>query len=111
MFALTLSPSWNIRPKRTGTLSGLFIVDHIPKRERITSQLLPNITGITKYVLRKKNKLLNKGHFFQRGNTDGQQTHEKMLSIANHQRNPKQNRRKMAVKMAVIKKSTNDKLW
>ena len=87
MFALTLSPSWNIRPKRTGTLSGLFIVDHIPKRERITSQLLPNITGITKYVLRKKNKLLNKGHFFQRGNTDGQQTHEKMLSITNHKGN------------------------
>ena len=91
MFALTLSPSWNIRPKRTGTLSGLFIVDHIPKRERITSQLLPNITGITKYVLRKKNKLLNKGHFFQRGNTDGQQAHGKMLNFANHQENTNQN--------------------
>ena len=30
---------------------------------------------------------MNKGHFFQRGNTDGQQTHEKMLSLTNHQGN------------------------
>ena len=29
--------------------------------------------------------------FFQRGNADGQQAHEKMLNIANHQGNENQN--------------------
>ena len=29
--------------------------------------------------------------FFQRGNADGQQAHEKMLNIANHQGNANQN--------------------
>ena len=29
--------------------------------------------------------------FFQRGNADGQQAHEKMLNTANHQRNANQN--------------------
>ena len=29
--------------------------------------------------------------FFQRGYTDGQQAHEKMLNITNHQRNANQN--------------------
>ena len=29
--------------------------------------------------------------FFQRGNADGQQAHEKMLNIANHQGNSNQN--------------------
>ena len=31
--------------------------------------------------------------FFQRGNADSQQTHEKMLNIANHQANANQNQK------------------
>ena len=46
----------------------------------------------------------------------GQQTHEKMLSIINCQRNSNQNYDKVhtshtPVKMAIIKKSTNNKHW
>ena len=46
----------------------------------------------------QKNKLLNqkmgqrtKQTFLQRGHTDGQQTHEKMLNITHYQRNANQN--------------------
>ena len=37
-----------------------------------------------------------KRHFFQRRHTCGQQTHEKMLIITNHQRNANQNHNKMS---------------
>ena len=41
--------------------------------------------------------------FFQRGNADGQQPQEKMLSIANHQGSANQ------VRMAITEKNTNNK--
>ena len=49
--------------------------------------------------MKKKNPIkkwaeeLNK-HFFQRGNADGPQAYEKMLSITNHQSNANQNHNK-----------------
>ena len=53
--------------------------------------------------------------FFQRGNADGQQAHEKMLNTANHQRNANQNLSMRyhltPVKVAIIKKNTNNKYW
>ena len=45
--------------------------------------------------------------FLQRRHTDGQKAHEKMLNSANYQRNANKNYNKMAVIMAIIKKSTN----
>ena len=50
--------------------------------------------------------------FFQRRHTNGQQTHEKMFNITNHEGNANQNHSEVSpntVKMAVIKKSTNNK--
>ena len=36
--------------------------------------------------------------FFQRRHTDGQQAHENMLNIANHQRNANQKKKKTQLK-------------
>ena len=53
--------------------------------------------------------------FLQRIHTDGQQTHEHMFNITNYQRNANQNYNEVSPhtgqKMAIIKKSTNDKCW
>ena len=53
--------------------------------------------------------------FFQRGNADGQQAHEKMFNTANHQRNANQNLSMRyhltPVKTAIIKKNTNNNCW
>ena len=52
--------------------------------------------------------------FPQRRHTDCQQTHEKMLNINNYQRNANQNYNGYhltLVRMAIIKKSTNNKCW
>ena len=52
--------------------------------------------------------------FLQRRHTDCQQTHEKMLNIANHQRNENQNYNEVSPhngQMAIIKKSINSKCW
>ena len=53
----------------------------------------------------------SKQTFLQRRHTDGQIPHEKMLNITNYQRNTNQNYNEdhlTWVKMAVIKKSTNN---
>ena len=48
---------------------------------------------------------------FQRGNADGQQAHEKMLNIVNHQGNANQNYNEISpIRMAIIQKDTN-KYW
>ena len=52
--------------------------------------------------------------FLQRRHTDGQQAHEKMLQISNYQRNANQNYNEVSphtMRMAIIKKSTNNKCW
>ena len=52
--------------------------------------------------------------FFQRRHTDDQWTHEKMLNIANYQRNANQHHMRYyftSVKMAIMKKTTKDKHW
>ena len=52
--------------------------------------------------------------FFQRGNADGQQAHEKMLNMSNHQGNANQNHSEISphtVRVAIIKKNTNNKCW
>ena len=50
--------------------------------------------------------------FFQRGNPDGQQAQEKMFNITNHQRNARQKGHNlMVVRMAIMKKNTNNKCW
>ena len=58
----------------------------------------------------KKTKCLKMGRkteqtFFQRGNADGQQVYEKMLNTANYEGKNK------PVRMAIIKKNTNNKYW
>ena len=58
--------------------------------------------------IKKTNKQIQRRH------TDGQQTHEKILTITNHQRNANQNHNEVSphmVRMAIIKKSTNNKCW
>ena len=52
--------------------------------------------------------------FFQRRHTDGQQAHEKMLNISNHQGNANQNHSEISsqpVRMVVIKKAIDTKCW
>ena len=52
--------------------------------------------------------------FFQRRHRDGQQSHEKMLNIANHQRDANQNHDEISphtCQMAIIKKNINNKCW
>ena len=52
--------------------------------------------------------------FLQRAHADGHQAHEKMLNIANHQGNANENHSEnhlTPVRMAVIKKNTNNKCW
>ena len=49
-------------------------------------------------------------HFFQRENADGQQAHQKMLDITNHQGNANQNHNEIPVipvRMAIIKKKAH----
>ena len=54
--------------------------------------------------------------FLQRGHIDSQETHEKLLNIANYQRNANQIKTTMRyhltpVRMGIIRKSTNNKCW
>ena len=55
--------------------------------------------------------------FFQRKHTDGQQAHEKMFNITNYQGNANENHSEISphtftpVRMAIIKKTTNNKCW
>ena len=52
--------------------------------------------------------------FPQRRYIDCQQTHERILNITNHQRNANQTTMRhhlIPVRMAIIKKSTNNKCW
>ena len=52
--------------------------------------------------------------FLQRRHTDGQQAHEKMFIITSYQRNANQNYSDIllhTVRMAIIKKTTNNKCW
>ena len=52
--------------------------------------------------------------FFQRGNADGQQAHEKMLNITNHQGNANQNHKEMSphtCQNGYFKKNTNNQCW
>ena len=56
----------------------------------------------------------SKQTFLQRRHADGQQAQEKMLNIAYYQRNTNQNNNEyhlIPVRMAMIKKSTNNKCW
>ena len=50
--------------------------------------------------------------FFQRGNADGQQTHEKMLNTSNLEGNTNQSQSELpspTCQRAIIKKNTNNK--
>ena len=52
--------------------------------------------------------------FLQRIHTDGREAHEKMFNIINYQRNANQTRMRyhfIPVKMAIIKKSRENKCW
>ena len=52
--------------------------------------------------------------FHQGRHRDGQEAHEKMLNITNYQRNADQNYNEVSphvVRMAIIKKSRNNKCW
>ena len=51
--------------------------------------------------------------FFLRRLEHGQQTHEKMLNITNHQgnRNTSMSRHQTSVRMAITKKTRNNKCW
>ena len=50
--------------------------------------------------------------FYQRRHTNGQQVHEKVLNITNHQGNVNQNHKEIShtsVRMAIIKSTRDDK--
>ena len=47
--------------------------------------------------------------FLQRRYTDGQEAHEKMFNITNYQKNANQNYKDISARMAIIKKSANNK--
>ena len=52
--------------------------------------------------------------FFQRGNADGQQAHEKMLNITNHQEMQIKTTMRYhltPIRMSILKKNTNNKWW
>ena len=70
--------------------------------------------NIKKQRTQSKNGQRSKQTFLQRRYTDCQQTHERILNITNHQRNANQNYMRYhltPVRMAIIKKSTNNKYW
>ena len=52
--------------------------------------------------------------FFQRGNADDQQSHEKMLSITNNQGTDNQKNMRYhfsSIRIAMIEKNTSNKCW
>ena len=49
--------------------------------------------------------------FLQRRHTDGQEAHENMLNITDHQGSANQNNNEVPVRMAIVKKNTNNKCW
>ena len=74
---------------------------------KISKQLVQlNNKQITQFKKIRRSKYTS----FQRRHTYGQQLHEKMLNITNHQRNANQNHNEipvMHVRMAIIKKTTD----
>ena len=65
-----------------------------------------------KKIIKKMAKDLNR--HFSRRHTNGQQVHEKVLNITNHQGNANQNHNEISphtVRMAIIKKTRNNKCW
>ena len=79
---------------------------------KMYKELQLNIKNPSNNPVKKWAEDLNR-HFSKR-HTEGQQTHEKMLSITNHQRNTNQNDNKITPyisQMASPKKTRNDKCW
>ena len=83
--------------------------------------LIPNIyKQLIRLKIKKTNNLIKKmgrrpeETFSQRRHIDAQQAHEKMLNIINHQTNANQTTMRYHLtptRMAVIKKTTNNKCW